>query len=318
MVLVTYNRKQLLLNLLKILPKQTYPISGIVLVNNASSDGTENALVEMGFTDQPVTDLMVESIWQNIRTYYYSSSVNTGGSGGFAKAFEIVKDLPYDCVWAMDDDVSPDPDCLETLMQHLDDQAELCLPNRNDENWDDFAITGYNLTNPFLLRLDRFKTKIPADRIPEPYVCIEDMPLEGPLMTMNLIRKIGVPNQEYFIMFDDTDYAHRASMHTELRYVKAAHLHRLLASKTEKEAKDTDWNWKTYYLMRNMFYFDRKYGKNIFVRYLRPWLIRMARITKGRLKKKAYRVNITKIAYRDAMSGRMGKRITPGADLTRF
>jgi GT2 family glycosyltransferase len=314
-VLVTYNRKQLLLEVLQDLAAQTYPVSAILIYDNASRDGTPELLQEKGIINEWKTEQTVQSEWKDMTVYYTRSSYNRGGSGGFANVFRIAAGLNYDCVWAMDDDVSPDRDCLEVLMKYLTRDAQLCLPCRTDENYQDYAIVGYDLKNPLLMNLTQMKTKIPSDEIRTPYVNVVDMPLEGPLMTMRLIRKIGVPDEKYFIMFDDTDYAHRAAQYTHLRYVTETRLHRKLASRAQQNEVQ-EWNWKEYYLLRNQFWFDRKYGRNLLVRKLRPTLSKTAKILSAVRQKKKERVSVIRKAYADAMHGHMGKTVEPGTSLT--
>jgi GT2 family glycosyltransferase len=48
-VVVTYNRKNLLIECLEGLRKQTRPVDAICLVDNASTDGTPDLLLEKGY-----------------------------------------------------------------------------------------------------------------------------------------------------------------------------------------------------------------------------------------------------------------------------
>ena len=69
-VVVTYNRKLLLMECLQAILEQTYPVSKILLIDNASTDGTEETLSENGYLVNP-------------KINYIKMKVNTGGSGGF-------------------------------------------------------------------------------------------------------------------------------------------------------------------------------------------------------------------------------------------
>jgi len=51
-VVVTYNRKNLLIECLEALRKQTRPIQGIYLIDNASTDGTPELLLEKGYISE--------------------------------------------------------------------------------------------------------------------------------------------------------------------------------------------------------------------------------------------------------------------------
>ena len=314
-VLVTYNRKKLLMELLNSICIQTYPVSAVVLVDNHSTDGTAEMLAEKKVISETIPDETVNSRWNNMEIYYFRSSKNTGGSGGFSRAFKIAEKLPYDCVWVMDDDVEPEKNCLEQLLLYLDHTAQVCIPSRQDKNWDDYAITEYNLTNPFLHRLGLMKKRVASTEIKTDYLRVEDMPLEGPLITMSVVKQIGGPDPGYFIMYDDTDYAHRAGELTELRYIPSAILHRKLASHVQQEAvTPPDSTWKDYYLLRNQFYFDRKYGKNVLVKYFRPWWSWTAKRIHAVTHRETYRMHVLNMAYHDAVNHRMGMTVQPGTD----
>ena len=126
-VLVTYNRKDLLINLLKAIYRQSVPVQAIVIVDNKSTDGTVECLINNRVITNAEDLQISRSNWNNIEIYYYRNNKNTGGSGGFEKAFNIANDLNYDYIWAMDDDVEPEHDCLEKLLDHIDDETKVLL-----------------------------------------------------------------------------------------------------------------------------------------------------------------------------------------------
>ena len=111
-VVVTYNRLELLRRNLDCLRTQTHPLAGIVVVNNGSTDGTEQWLDSQ-------TDLTV--ITQD----------NCGGAGGFARGLIVALHLPAAWLWCMDDDVFPRPTCLEELLRESARQkADILAPRR--------------------------------------------------------------------------------------------------------------------------------------------------------------------------------------------
>ena len=69
-VVVTYNRKELLKECLDALLRQTYSVDSIILIDNASNDGTPEFLKENGYLDNPKID-------------YVRLPENTGSAGGF-------------------------------------------------------------------------------------------------------------------------------------------------------------------------------------------------------------------------------------------
>ena len=69
-IVVTYNRKELLLNCLHALLEQSFSLSHIVIVNNASTDGTIDFLAKNGFINNSQFTLL-------------NLPENQGGAGGF-------------------------------------------------------------------------------------------------------------------------------------------------------------------------------------------------------------------------------------------
>lgn len=100
-------------------------------------------------------------------------------------------------------------------------------------------------------------------------VSIESMVFEGPLIKKAVVDKIGYPNKDLFIYFDDTDYSYRAVLaNWKVLYIPTAKMEKYLfdinPSKKEifKRIK-----WKQKYLYRNYAYFGRKYGRNVLFKY---------------------------------------------------
>jgi rhamnopyranosyl-N-acetylglucosaminyl-diphospho-decaprenol beta-1,3/1,4-galactofuranosyltransferase len=103
-IIVTFNRKHLLTQCLNALLSQTRVPDKIVVVDNASSDGTPELLQEKGYLDNSVID-------------YVRLPENTGGAGGFHEGMKRAYEGNYDWLWLMDDDGYPAPDCLEKLLE---------------------------------------------------------------------------------------------------------------------------------------------------------------------------------------------------------
>ena len=93
-VIVTFNRKELLLNCLNALKQQTHTLDHIVVIDNASSDGT--------------TDFLLKNNWKNNDYFtYISLPKNQGGAGGFYEGIKYAIAQEFDYVWLMDDDGFP-------------------------------------------------------------------------------------------------------------------------------------------------------------------------------------------------------------------
>jgi len=242
---VTYNRLDLLKKLIDNLRMQTVTDRDILVVNNDSTDGTSDWLSAQN-------DLII------------INQGNTGSSGGQHTAFKYAIDSNYDILWAMDDDVLPEVNCLEKLME---DYAEdkIVLPLR-------FGIDGkvffnetkiYNFTNPFLSLWEKI---IDKDDLLDELILVDGPTFEGPLIPVNIIKKIGLPDKTFFIFGDDGEFFLRAKKNNYLSYLSTkARLNRQL----EAPKSEISFGWKEYYAFRNIIILDVLYG-NFAVRLLRP------------------------------------------------
>jgi rhamnopyranosyl-N-acetylglucosaminyl-diphospho-decaprenol beta-1,3/1,4-galactofuranosyltransferase len=100
-VIVTWNRRDLLAEALRATLAQTRPPNRILVVDNASTDGTAQLL-----SDEFAGGVDV------VRTAY-----NCGGAGGFALGIrDALESAPEALVWLMDDDTVPKPGALAALV----------------------------------------------------------------------------------------------------------------------------------------------------------------------------------------------------------
>lgn len=102
-VVVTYNRRDLLLESLEAVRSQLRRPDAVIVVDNASQDGTA-AAVRAGFPDVRIAEL----------------GANYGGAGGFAYGMAAALADGADLIWAMDDDTVPEPGALAALLAARD------------------------------------------------------------------------------------------------------------------------------------------------------------------------------------------------------
>ena len=103
---VTYNRKELLKENIEALLNQSYKDFDIFIINNKSTDGTEQIL-----------DYYKAKV---DKFDYITLDENVGGAGGFNYAIKeaIIRDYEY--VWLMDDDTIPEQEALQSLINKKD------------------------------------------------------------------------------------------------------------------------------------------------------------------------------------------------------
>lgn len=252
-VVVTYNRRELLRRCVEHLREQTCVLDNIIVVNNGSTDGTREWLEEQ-------TDLDV--IHQG----------NVGGSGGFYRGIEYAFEKGYDWIWCMDDDVYPGPDCLSELLKQDDEKTGILCPLRKQDGQTFLSeVRRFNLSNPFRslhcyeLRQEEIDGK--------ESVGIEGIAFEGPLIKREVVKKVGLPNKELFLLYDDSDYGYRTVLAGyQIKLVTKAILSKEKFFENEDRVTQVKkGKWKLYYHIRNSVYFNQMYGKNVLVRKCRPF-----------------------------------------------
>jgi rhamnopyranosyl-N-acetylglucosaminyl-diphospho-decaprenol beta-1,3/1,4-galactofuranosyltransferase len=102
-VIVTYNNALMLRELLRDLQSQTRKADEIVVIDNASSDGT---------------DRLMKKDFPPVR--YIRLPENTGSAGGYHEGIKAALE-GSDLIWTLDDDVRLQPDSLEELVRGLEE-----------------------------------------------------------------------------------------------------------------------------------------------------------------------------------------------------
>lgn len=260
-VVVTFNRLNLLQRVIASLQKQSVHIHDIIIVNNGSTDGTKEWLDKQN---------KLHIIHQE----------NVGGSGGFYRGIQEASKTECDWIWCMDDDVFPSEHCLENLLIYAskDNKIGIACPHRlmSGKTFTGEAKT-LNLSNPFKDMHD--DGLMPEDVEANETVDIVGMAFEGPLIKKEVVEKIGLPNKELFILYDDTDYSYRTILEGyRVIVVRDALMDKYDFQSQSSYREDKIKNkWKLAYHVRNTAYFGHRYGKNIGVKYLAamPFILRM-------------------------------------------
>ena len=163
-VVVTFNRADLLVHMLDGLAAQTRPPDLVVVVDNASTDHTAEVLAARD--DLPL--------------HVVHHTENTGGAGGFHTGVREAFDRGADRMWLMDDDVVPAPDCLEVLLRH-DEACLMAVREDRHGHLVEKAAVRFDLRSPLAVRPKRDSVETAygrRDAMPE-LVEIEVVAFEG-------------------------------------------------------------------------------------------------------------------------------------------
>ena len=199
-VIATYNRAQYLTGLLASIAALDPPAASVVVVDNASTDGTSGVIAAAAADfPVPVTAVRLEA--------------NAGGAGGFAAGVARALADGAQWLWLMDDDVEVLPGAVAALGKWTGEYA--CIHGRRyDEAGAPFfwqhrfvPFLGVHLPVRGNVFLDSpvFSTNVGC--------------FEGMLVSADVVRDIGLPDERYFINGDDLIYGWLASLRHEVVYV---------------------------------------------------------------------------------------------------
>ena len=233
-VIVTYNRLEKLKQALACFDLQSVFPEYILVVNNASNDGTAEYLDEWKKNESDYKKIII------------NKQINTGGSGGFYTGLEAATRLNSDWIWVSDDDAFPRENAIEESCKFLDAYS--------DEN-NLSAICGMVLNNGEIDRDHRRTIKSNGLRIKTYFANKEDYVNDsfeinafsyvGTIISKEKINLVGLPCKDYFIWCDDTEHSLRLSKVGKILCVPKV----IIDHDTLYEEDSIC--WKTYYGVRN-------------------------------------------------------------------
>ena len=188
--LTTFNDAAVIDQALDAIQRQSRPPDGIVLVDNASIDGTLDRI----FPD----DVTV------IR-----NSTNAGVAQAVGLGFARAMEENFDWVWVLDPDSIPEPDALANLLAFF----ETLSPTEREK----VCFLGCRLANAVVGGADHHPHRLTPSGVerlvvdPEAGHCQCDCFVwSGSLYRMSAAQKIGLPSADYFIDLAELEYGYRA------------------------------------------------------------------------------------------------------------
>ena len=253
-VVVTYNRKDLLLECLAALGRQTHPVERIVVVDNASTDGTAEAVAGCG-----------------VAVDFLPLRRNGGGAEGFHYGVREALEGDPEWLWLMDDDCEPADDALERLLGSRaaaqPGTAALAPAVRTADG------------SPLPLHRGHIVSRLaraPIQALSEEEYARDETECDfasfvGPLVRARAARAAGPPLREAFLRFEDLEYSARLRPHGRMWLVgDALVVHKEGAPLTGSDLgslwadfarpvafKD---QWKSLYGLRNTIFAGRRHG----------------------------------------------------------
>ena len=191
-IVVTYNRKELLLQCIKKLMNQSVK-TDILVIDNASTDGTNEL--------QKCDDYDI---------IYYNTGQNLGGAGGFYFGIKKAVERGYKYIWILDDDTMPRYDTLENFMkvdQELNGRYGFLS---SKVLWKDDSICAMNIQKRNKWQVLRHFDKM----------CnVQYASFVSLFLRTEIVKTVGLPYRDFFIWADDWEYTRRISKFKEGYFV---------------------------------------------------------------------------------------------------
>ncbi len=247
-LVVTYSRKELLRECLSAILSQKFQPSKVVVVDNASTDGTSKLFEENAeFSGNSLIE-------------YHQMVENLGGAGGFKEGLRICSETDCDWVWLMDDDCIAKP---ETLFE-LVNAAKFVMETQVEPSFFASCVYGINNEPMNVPTVDTRSTKNGyADwyfALNKGLVEIESATFVSLLINAKAIRRLGLPIASFFIWGDDTEYTTRLTHHFGPAFLVGSSevVHKRANAKSLNIKHETDLN--------RISNFHRLYKNNLVVR----------------------------------------------------
>ena len=221
--MVTYNRLETLKIALGHILSQTIQPSSIVIVDNNSTDGTQDYLHTIDGQS-------------NIHCIFMNS--NTGSAGAIARAMEFgLLHGTYHYFWVLDDDTFYASNALHDLLENIQQT--------------DFAMLGLNGARV------RWGKKFYVD----PNIKLQEADyamIDGALVKTEVVQQLGPLCADFFMMCDDHEYSVRLRRNGfKIGVLKNGADKRLVLGGTGQFTKST--LWRGYYSARNHMFIIKKH-----------------------------------------------------------
>ncbi|HEX2234348.1 MAG TPA: glycosyltransferase family 2 protein [Thermoleophilaceae bacterium] len=185
---MTHNRRELLRAALAAIERQSHPPDRVLVVDNASSDGTPE---------------MVRGEYGEVELLALTS--NEGGAGGFHEGMKEAYRRGAEWLWLMDDDTIPRANALAELMAAADRAAHLgprLLASK--ALWTDGQLHPLNVPGIERERLARIVSGAELRLLP-----ITTATFASLLVSRSAVARHGLPAKHFFVWSDDIDYTSR-------------------------------------------------------------------------------------------------------------
>lgn len=291
-VIVTYNRLSKLQKTLRCYQEQTYAPDALIIVDNHSTDGTDEFL----------------DAWQkeyaSFKKIVIHTEENLGGAGGFYIGQKKALEIGSEWVFVADDDAYPDEKMVEYFKKYVDNNDVSNIAAICSSVWNTDGTIAYSHRDFFMTVKSKYHKRWSSK--PEDYnkelFKIDLLSYVGSFLNAQALKSVGLVDPKYFIYYDDTEHSMRLNKWGSIICVPNI---KIIHDNKESDRGDIRLivSWKNYYGFRNELYTIRRHYfmvgiKTFFVFFRHLWFYH--------IEPEPVR-NLMKDAFMDAFWGRMGK-----------
>lgn len=317
-VIVTYNRLELLKECLACVCRQTIPFSRVIVVDNHSTDGTRDYLDSRDDTymihmAEQKPDEEVIKIGEDKKIWVLEKAENLGGAGGFYDGLRWASQESYDWLLIIDDDAMIASDYVEKLVTYAKKHPSVCgLAGKVVTEGHIDTSHRRRITN----RLLYVEGNVAEEEYEQESFSCDAATFCGLLVQGEKMRAIGLPEKEYFLWYDDIEYCLRLKDAGGITVVPDAVLHhKTVLSKEGMVAKGVlhRIGWRQYYGYRNRYDTAKRHlGKLsaavILWQYRVFWLLSFFMTWKKETREQGKQnMQILRDVIQDAKAGKLGK-----------
>ncbi|ANY13249.1 hypothetical protein BCY75_04275 [Latilactobacillus curvatus] len=295
-VIVTHNRRDKLEKAIDSLLEQSAPVEKIVVVDNQSTDDT--------------LDFLKAKARDNAQIKVIHSEDNLGGAGGFNMALAATLELPeIDWISIADDDAVYDQDYMKKMAELSEKHADIgCFTGTVIEDGEIGTEHRVKIDDLDRLQLSKIDLTSYEGNFP-----VDIATFVGVFLKKDVLKKIGLPEKNFFIWYDDIEYSLRIRKETEMiNNIQAKIYHLTDNNSVGASGVNRPIGWKDYYGYRNRWQTMKLHCENqqILAKQLRYEHFRYA--MGAFLKKKGQysrfaAVKLVNTAYKDFKNEKMGK-----------
>lgn len=286
-VIVTYNRRNDIEKTLSLYEQQTISPLFLLVVNNKSTDGTEEFLNDWALKPGKFDRIVI------------TTERNLGGSGGFRRGMDEA--LRHDeCNWILlaDDDAFPHTDVLQKISEFAEKNESLverCSAICGMVDATDHIAIGHRCRIK-KTALGLMESPVPADEYGKEWFEADMFSYIGVCIRKSALEKAGPTRDDFFIYADDYEHSMRIGKEGKIICVPS-----VVFCHQDNNPYSREASWRDYYATRNILIaYKEHFGNKAFhLRALKRRLTALRSLNPQKIK-------VFSTAIKDAKEGKTG------------